>query len=56
MHGYLHLFDFSGDIISVVTPLRTTVYVNTMELTTELLEKQTAITSDRPRDVMVNEM
>ncbi|EUC60844.1 cytochrome P450 family oxidoreductase [Rhizoctonia solani AG-3 Rhs1AP] len=45
-----------GDIISAVTPTRTTVYVNTMELATELLEKQTAATSGRPRDVMANEI
>ncbi|CAE7160460.1 unnamed protein product [Rhizoctonia solani] len=45
-----------GDIISAVTPTHTTVYVNTMELATELLEKQTAATSGRPRDVMANEI
>ncbi|KAH7332899.1 cytochrome P450 [Rhizoctonia solani] len=45
-----------GDIISAVTPTHTTVFVNTMELATELLEKQTAATSGRPRAVMANEI
>lgn len=48
--------DQLGDIISAVTPTHTTVFVNTMELAIELLEKQTAATSGRPRDVMANEI
>ncbi|KAB5591457.1 Cytochrome P450 family oxidoreductase [Ceratobasidium theobromae] len=45
-----------GDIVSVITPLRIAVFVNTAELTTELLEKQAAFTADRPRDVMIGEI
>ncbi|KAG8754619.1 hypothetical protein FRC11_006561 [Ceratobasidium sp. 423] len=45
-----------GDIISIVTPMDTIVYLNTMELATELLEKQAAVTSNRPRNVMANEI
>ncbi|CAE6473750.1 unnamed protein product [Rhizoctonia solani] len=48
--------DKIGNIISAVTPTHTTVFINTMELATELLEKQTAATSGRPRDVMANEI
>ncbi|CAE6512303.1 unnamed protein product [Rhizoctonia solani] len=45
-----------GNIISAVTPTHTTVFLNTMELATEILEKQTATTSGRPREVMANEI
>ncbi|CAE6362717.1 unnamed protein product [Rhizoctonia solani] len=45
-----------GDIISVVSPMNTIVYLNTMELATEILEKQAAITSNRPRRVMMGEI
>ncbi|KAG8686093.1 hypothetical protein FRC11_009520, partial [Ceratobasidium sp. 423] len=52
----LVLGDKLGNIISVATPTHTTVFVNTMELATELLEKQTAATSGRPREIMANEI
>nr|AVZ23842.1 cytochrome P450 [Thanatephorus cucumeris] len=45
-----------GDIISIVTPMNTIVYLNTMELATELLEKQALLTSARPRNVMTSEI
>ncbi|KAG8717438.1 hypothetical protein FRC09_014278 [Ceratobasidium sp. 395] len=45
-----------GDIISLVTPFHTRIIVNTSELASELLDKQAAATSDRPREVMVNEI
>ncbi|KAJ1302292.1 hypothetical protein OPQ81_001109 [Rhizoctonia solani] len=45
-----------GDIISAVTPMDTTIYLNTMELATELLEKHASATSNRPRNVMTNEI
>ncbi|KAF8754586.1 cytochrome p450 [Rhizoctonia solani] len=41
-----------GDIISTTTLTNTTIYLNTIELATEFLEKHTSVTSDRPRDVM----
>ncbi|KAG8787402.1 hypothetical protein FRC12_015590 [Ceratobasidium sp. 428] len=41
-----------GDIISLVTPFHTRIIVNTSELASELLDKQAAATSDRPREVM----
>ncbi|KAF8748416.1 cytochrome P450 [Rhizoctonia solani] len=41
---------------SIVTPTNTIVYLNTMELATELLEKQASVTSDRPRNVMTSEI
>jgi hypothetical protein len=45
-----------GDIISLTTPFETSVVVNTIELATELLEKQAVVTANRPRNVMVQEM
>ncbi|CAE6467426.1 unnamed protein product, partial [Rhizoctonia solani] len=45
-----------GDIISTVTLTKTGIYLNTMELATELLDKHASVTSDRPRDVMTNEL
>ncbi|KAG9086184.1 hypothetical protein FRC07_013174, partial [Ceratobasidium sp. 392] len=45
-----------GDIISLVTPLHTMIVVSTAELAAELLDKQAAVTSDRPREVMLNEI
>ncbi|KAB5589862.1 Cytochrome P450 family oxidoreductase [Ceratobasidium theobromae] len=45
-----------GDIISLSTPLDTTIIVNTMELATELLEKHAAITANRPRNIMVQDI
>ncbi|CAE6429580.1 unnamed protein product [Rhizoctonia solani] len=41
-----------GDIISTVTLTKTNIYLNTMELATELLDKHASVTSDRPPDVM----
>ncbi|EUC67802.1 cytochrome P450 family oxidoreductase, putative [Rhizoctonia solani AG-3 Rhs1AP] len=45
-----------GDIISSVTPTKTNIYLNTMELATELLDKHASVTSDRPYDVMTNDL
>ncbi|CAE7102644.1 unnamed protein product [Rhizoctonia solani] len=45
-----------GDIISIVTLTKTNIYLNTMELATGLLDKHASVTSDRPRDVMTNEL
>ncbi|CAE6535195.1 unnamed protein product [Rhizoctonia solani] len=45
-----------GDIISTVTPIKTSIFLNTMELATELLDKHASVTSDRPRDVMTTEL
>ncbi|KAH7338348.1 cytochrome P450 [Rhizoctonia solani] len=45
-----------GDIISIVTLTKTTVYLNTMELATELLDKHASVTSNRPRDIMTSEI
>ncbi|KAJ1305135.1 hypothetical protein OPQ81_000172 [Rhizoctonia solani] len=45
-----------GDIISAVTPTNVNIYLNTMELATGLLENDTSVTSDRPRDVMTIEL
>ncbi|KDN46850.1 hypothetical protein RSAG8_03927, partial [Rhizoctonia solani AG-8 WAC10335] len=45
-----------GDIISTVTLTNTSIYLNTMELATGLLDKHASVTSDRPRDVMTCEL
>ncbi|CAE6488422.1 unnamed protein product [Rhizoctonia solani] len=45
-----------GDIISTMTLTKTNVYLNTMELATELLDKHASVTSNRPRDIMTNEL
>ncbi|KAG8719598.1 hypothetical protein FRC08_002464 [Ceratobasidium sp. 394] len=45
-----------GDILSLVTPSENLVVLNTIGLATELLDKQSAITSDRPTNVMANEL
>ncbi|KAL5634131.1 hypothetical protein ACGC1H_006083 [Rhizoctonia solani] len=45
-----------GDIISTVTPTKTSIFLNTMEMATELLDKHASVTSDRPRDIMTTEL
>ncbi|CAE6539955.1 unnamed protein product [Rhizoctonia solani] len=45
-----------GNIISIVTPMDTNIFLNTIDLATELLEKHAAVTADRPRNVMSNEI
>jgi DNA-binding transcriptional regulator YhcF (GntR family) len=47
---------YLGDIISLQTANETNIVVNTIELAHELLEKQAAVTANRPRNVMVQEM
>ncbi|KAF8597624.1 cytochrome P450 [Ceratobasidium sp. AG-I] len=44
------------DMISLVTPFETTIVINTTELATEMLDKQSKFTSDRPFNVMANTM
>ncbi|QRV88264.1 cytochrome P450 family protein [Ceratobasidium sp. AG-Ba] len=45
-----------GDIISLTTPNETQIILNTAELASELLDKQSAHTSDRIYSVMVNDI
>ncbi|CCO35411.1 O-methylsterigmatocystin oxidoreductase OS=Aspergillus flavus (strain ATCC 200026 / FGSC A1120 / NRRL 3357 / JCM 12722 / SRRC 167) GN=ordA PE=2 SV=1 [Rhizoctonia solani AG-1 IB] len=45
-----------GDIIGIVTVKNINIYLNTLELATELLDKHTSATSDRPPDVMTQEL
>ncbi|KAG8683512.1 hypothetical protein FRC08_014247, partial [Ceratobasidium sp. 394] len=47
---------YLGDIVSFTAPFETSVVLNTIELATELLEKQAAATSDRPHNVLVNDI
>jgi hypothetical protein len=46
----------TGDIIGIVTVKNINIYLNTLELATELLDKHTSATSDRPPDVMTQEL
>ncbi|QRV73426.1 cytochrome P450 family protein [Ceratobasidium sp. AG-Ba] len=45
-----------GDIISLTTPNETQIILNTAELASELLDKQSAHTSDRIYNVMANDI
>ncbi|CAE6448804.1 unnamed protein product [Rhizoctonia solani] len=45
-----------GDIISTVMLTNVNIYLNTIELATELLDKHTSVTSDRPRDIMTQDL
>ncbi|KAG8752266.1 hypothetical protein FRC12_012051 [Ceratobasidium sp. 428] len=45
-----------GDIIQLSTPFKTVVVLNSLQAVSEVLEKQSAVTSDRPRNVMLFEM
>ncbi|KAH7325471.1 cytochrome P450 [Rhizoctonia solani] len=48
--------DTLGDIITIITPFTASVTVNTIEVATELLEKHAALTANRPRNVMIQEL
>ncbi|KAG8717383.1 hypothetical protein FRC08_007580 [Ceratobasidium sp. 394] len=45
-----------GDIIQLSTPFKTVIVLNSLQAVSEVLEKQSAVTSDRPRNVMLFEM
>ncbi|KAF8597611.1 cytochrome P450 [Ceratobasidium sp. AG-I] len=45
-----------GDVIYLSTPFKANVVLNSLEMVSEVLEKHSAMTSDRPRNVMLNEL
>ncbi|KAG9114895.1 hypothetical protein FRC07_007609, partial [Ceratobasidium sp. 392] len=45
-----------GDIFQLSTPFKTVVVLNSLQAVYEVLKKQSAVTSDRPRNVMLFEM
>ncbi|KAG8697140.1 hypothetical protein FRC08_006715 [Ceratobasidium sp. 394] len=45
-----------GDIIQLSTPFKTFVVLNSWQTVCEVLDKQSAVTSDRPQNVMLFEM
>jgi hypothetical protein len=45
-----------GDIIATTTPFDTFITVNTIELATELLEKHASVSSNRPSNVMIQDL
>ncbi|QRW10407.1 cytochrome P450 family protein [Ceratobasidium sp. AG-Ba] len=45
-----------GDILTLVTPTETVVVLNTIEAATEILEKQSAATANRPSNIMANQI
>ncbi|CEL61283.1 O-methylsterigmatocystin oxidoreductase OS=Aspergillus parasiticus GN=ordA PE=3 SV=1 [Rhizoctonia solani AG-1 IB] len=48
--------DSLGDIIATTTPFDTFITVNTIELATELLEKHASVSSNRPSNVMIQDL
>lgn len=46
----------AGDIIYLSTPFKANVVLNSLEVVSEILEKHSAVTSDRPRNVMLTEL
>ncbi|QRV96243.1 cytochrome P450 family protein [Ceratobasidium sp. AG-Ba] len=45
-----------GDIITLTSPFGATIIVNSIDVAMELLEKQAAITANRPRKVMMDDI
>lgn len=45
-----------GDIFQLSTPFKTVVVLNSLEAVSDVLEKHSAVTADRPRNVMLFEM